>query len=463
MIGRKEELDFLIEKANSPKFELGIVYGQRRIGKTTILDELCKTCHAFRYQAVETYANENLVSFSRQLREYLGYDINAIYTDFDMAFRDIVAYGKKRKMTIIIDEFPYLANGNNYLLSLIQDYCDHGFKEANITLILSGSDESFMMNLLSNRSIPLYKRNTFQMEVKRLPFSDSLAFLKSFSSEDTAKFLALFSTRPYYLSMVNSEKSYEENVLSLLYSRFATLLNATDDVLPQGFSSNQAFNTILSLISNGYTHTSEIAIKMGVDSGYLSPYLKKLIEIEAIERRETFSQGKKGNYYAISDSLLAFYYRFIFSNTDYIRMGSGEALYKKQKNLIDEDFIPHGFERVCADYLMEQNIRGNLGILYTPLQNYRVENSKLGRSIEIDGIAKGLESDKDHLLVMEVKFKNRDISKSIYDHLKESVSIFRGYKVIDYYLFSKKGFSEDIKTLQDEHLHLITLDEMIIK
>ena len=144
-------------------------------------------------------------------------------------------------------------------------------------------------------------------------------------------------------------------------------------------------------------------------------------------------------------------------------MGNGEALYKKQKNLIDEDFIPHGFERVCADYLMEQNIRGNLGILYTPLQNYRVENSKLGRSIEIDGIAKGLESDKDHLLVMEVKFKNRDISKSIYDHLKESVSIFRGYKVIDYYLFSKKGFSEDIKTLQDEHLHLITLDEMIIK
>lgn len=460
MVGRKEELEFLIEKANSPKFELGIVYGQRRIGKTTILDELSKRCHAFRYQAVETNARENLASFSRQLREFLGLDINALYPDFDSAFRDITSYSKEKKMTIIIDEFPFLANGNNYLLSLIQDYCDHGFKDSKVTLILSGSDESFMMSLLSNRNLPLYKRNTFQMEVKRLPFSDSLQFLKPYSYEDQARFLSIFSTRPYYLSMIDTTKSFEDNIKQLLYSRFANLLNAPDDVLPHGFSSNQTYNAIISLISNGYTHTGEIASEMGVDAGYLSPYLNKLIEIEAIERRETFSQGKKSNYYAIADQLLAFYYRFIFSNTDFIRMGSGALLYSKQKEHIEDDFIPHGFERICSDYLTEQNVNGKLGVLYGHIQNYRVENSKLGRSIEIDGLAKGLESDQDHLLVLEAKFKNKDISKSIYDDLKESVSVFKGYQVIDYYLFSRKGFSKDITDLNDEHLHLISLSDM---
>lgn len=65
MFGRKEELEFLIEKANSPKFEFGIVYGQRRIGKTTILDELCKKVHAFRFQAIESSPQESLTYFSR--------------------------------------------------------------------------------------------------------------------------------------------------------------------------------------------------------------------------------------------------------------------------------------------------------------------------------------------------------------------------------------------------------------
>lgn len=187
------------------------------------------------------------------------------------------------------------------------------------------------------------------------------------------------------------------------------------------------------------------------------------MELEALERKETFSQGKKGNYYAIGDQLLAFFYRFIFPYQDLISMGNGEALYERQKEQIDNDFIPHGFERMCADYLTELNLKGKLNVLYGPIQSYKVENSKLNRSIEIDGLAKGMVKDEDHLLVFETKFKDKDISKTVFDHLKESVSIFKGYKQIEYYLFSRKGYSIDISSLNDPHLHLITLEDMVKK
>ena len=42
-IGRKEEMRELEERYHSGRFEMGVVYGSRRIGKTTILKEFVKT------------------------------------------------------------------------------------------------------------------------------------------------------------------------------------------------------------------------------------------------------------------------------------------------------------------------------------------------------------------------------------------------------------------------------------
>lgn len=39
MLGRKEELNHLTELYNSDSFEYLVMYGRRRVGKTTILQE----------------------------------------------------------------------------------------------------------------------------------------------------------------------------------------------------------------------------------------------------------------------------------------------------------------------------------------------------------------------------------------------------------------------------------------
>lgn len=46
---------------------------------------------------------------------------------------------------------------------------------------------------------------------------------------------------------------------------------------------------------------------------------------------------------------------------------------------------------------------GRLNGIYYPIENLIIEKSKLGRSIEIDGIAK----DNDSLLVIECKYTNK--------------------------------------------------------
>ena len=63
-----------------------------------------------------------------------------------------------------------------------------------------------------------------------------------------------------------------------------------------------------------------------------------------------------------------------------------------------EQFISFGFENVAISYLSEKNIKGLLPYNYNVIRNYKVDNSKLGRSIELDGLATGLGKDKNSVL-----------------------------------------------------------------
>ncbi len=87
-----------------------------------------------------------------------------------------------------------------------------------------------------------------------------------------------------------------------------------------------------------------------------------------------------------------------------------------------------------------------LGGIYYPIRNFIIEKLQLNRSIEIDGIAR----DGDSLLVIDYK---RMIEST-------SIKMFSSMKRIDYYIISKCGFEESLLSMKDEHLHLISLDNM---
>lgn len=460
MIGRIEELSELRERYNSNKFEFGIVFGSRRIGKTTILMNFAEEMKGFIYQAKDAEYVDNLRSFSKGLRKYMGFNDSYVYPSFEEAFDDIIAYSKKHRFLLIIDEFPYLCKSNKALLSVIQEYVDRKFPEGEVKLILSGSNVSFMKELLENKSNPLYKRATFKINVRKMSLKEAVLFFDGIDDESVGNYLSLFGTHPYYLSMIDKNLSFEENIKKLVFSKYGVLVDAPLNVLPIGASTNQMFNSILYDISKRKRFPKEIAEILKIDSNYLSTYLKTLCEMEIIEKREMFKAGKKNNYYVIRDSFLEFYYKFVFDYKELISLGGGERCFESFKDEFYA-FLGHGFEDVVNQYMNEENLNGNLPYFYGQLQSYNVDNSKLGRSIEIDGLAEDIKGKKESLLVIESKYRNKNTSKEVLDHLRESISIFEGYKDIEIYLFSKYGFSDDLLSLNDPHVHLRTLRDIV--
>ena len=113
-------------------------------------------------------------------------------------------------------------------------------------------------------------------------------------------------------------------------------------------------------------------------------------------------------------------------------------------------------------YMTEQNLTGRLGCFYQPIRNYRVENSSLGRSIELDGLAEEISTKKTKaLLVVECKYRKAPFSLKMFEHLKKSVSVLGEYDPIDYWLFSKAGFDEGLLNYKDPHVHLKRLTDII--
>ncbi len=458
-IGRKDELDELHSRYKSSHFEMGIIYGARRIGKTSLIKESIKDEKSFYFQAKESTEYDNLKAFSLQINELLGIQYTYIYQTFSEGFEQLIKYANGEPFVIVIDEIAYLANSDKGFMSELQFCIDHKFKDTKIKLLLSGSNISFMKNILSDKRAPLFQRNTFQMHITKLPFSDATLFLEGISNEEKVKYLSIFGTHPFYLEMIDKEKNFDENIKSLLFNKFGNLLDAPDKILPSASADQNTYNSILKAIANRRRSNKDIASYLNKEGNYIAAYLPRLVENETIEKREAFNRNKKLNYYEISDNLIRFWYRFIFDNQDEIALGLGEILFNTMKTEID-DFIAHGFEEVAISYLTEQNKKGLLPSYYGQIRNYKVDNSKLGRSIELDGLAEGLIKEKKRLLVIECKYRKIPFSLQMLDQLKESVSIFPGYSKIDYYLFSKSGFEKELIGLNDSSLHFVTLDKM---
>ena len=116
---------------------------------------------------------------------------------------------------------------------------------------------------------------------------------------------------------------------------------------------------------------------------------------------------------------------------------------------------------MVISYLDEQNQLSLLPKVFQEFKGYTADNSILGRSIEIDAVANSL--DDKTLLVVEAKFKEKNLSLEVLNHLKESASIFfNKYQDIYYYLFSKTSFSNDLLKLNDAKVKLISIDTMCL-
>lgn len=124
---------------------------------------------------------------------------------------------------MVLDEIAILANADKGFPLPLQYCINHKFKDTKIKLILSGSNISFMKNLLKDKKGPLFERNIFQIHITKMSFLISLS-LDGIDNEEKIKSLSIFGEYPFYLEIIDNNGVFETNIKRLLFSKYGNLM-----------------------------------------------------------------------------------------------------------------------------------------------------------------------------------------------------------------------------------------------
>ena len=110
----------------------------------------------------------NLKDFSETVQLHFDGSFISSFADWKAAFEYIGNKTAAKRTLIIIDEFPFIAQENPSVKSILQHQIDKSWINKNIMLVLCGSNISYMEKDLMGETSPLYGRSTAQWEVKSL-------------------------------------------------------------------------------------------------------------------------------------------------------------------------------------------------------------------------------------------------------------------------------------------------------
>ena len=107
-IGREHELSTLKRLYESDGFQFPVVYGRRRVGKTTLISRFASGKPTIFFTAIENDRQINLRNLSNAIAQFEHPDrdpkLAAVYTDFQQAFEVIFALAQEERIVFVIDE-----------------------------------------------------------------------------------------------------------------------------------------------------------------------------------------------------------------------------------------------------------------------------------------------------------------------------------------------------------------------
>lgn len=348
-IGREKELTLLQQDYIGKAV---MVYGKRRVGKTTLIQKALENCQ---YQTVYYECSKGAMqdNIDGLVRELVRVKILPVPLNFS-TLQDVFIYlnALPQKIVVVIDEYPYLkkATDSATVDSLFQNIIDN--RLSNIELILSGSHIGMMKDLLQERNA-LYGRFAVTIKLNELNYLDAARFYPDRTPYDKVAHYAVFGGSPFVNQALNPAATLRENVISTILNPVSAVYLYASQLLLSDYSVKINAERIFSVIGNGKKRYTEIEDKLDVKkTGNLSKQIKSLTELEIVSRNSPINKiddNKKATF-EINDNLLRFYFTFIYKNASALQVLGAEAFYDEYVAPTLADFISRRFEGICRDY-----------------------------------------------------------------------------------------------------------------
>ena len=449
-IDRTPELSTLKSEYDKKGAGLIVIYGRRRVGKTTLIREFLKNKPHIYFLADKQFETELIGRLRNSISEYLK-DPNLAEIEFktwDSLFDYWIKHADfSNKVVFVIDEFQYLASVNNAFPTIFQRVWDEKLKERNILVILCGSLINMMYSTTLSYNSPLYGRRTGQMKLDPVSFKYFHNFFPHVSDEKLIELYSVIGGIPKYIEIFNPQKNVFENIKEHILEKKGYLYAEPRFILSEEVSETTTYFSILKTIASGRHKMGNIASRLMTSTQNLTGYFNMLIDLGILERRvpvtEAMPEKSKMGLYFIKDNFFRFWFRYVFANQNYLEMENTDYVFRKVKDEFDE-FVSLTFEDIAANIFFDQKV----------IRSLPFEPEKWGRwwdrKNEIDLVA--INSSEKKALFIECKWSKRHVDIDVLTDLKNKASQvdwFKDEREDCFAIISKKGFTKRLVELAE--------------
>ncbi len=350
-VDRENELRILEREWNRKGFSMIILYGRRRVGKTTLLKKFCSNKPYIYYMAIEASYDTLCKEFSETVSKVLKVPISGDIIDVIEAIPRLY----KDRIAIVLDEFQYIVESDELFPSRLQRAIDSTLKNSRIKLILCGSAVSFFKRRLLGYKSPLFGRRESSLRVHPMKFIDIKEFFPRYSPTELSMIYGVVGGTPAYLAKLDPNKSPFENIRDVI-SPGSYLYDEAVNLLRQEVREPRTYFTILSSIAEGRTSMSEIASIANVDPRTIVKYVELLEELEVIRRVKPIGFRKPVRL-EIRDNYFRFWFTYVYKLRSMLEYGYiDEALAYIRKTF--NDYMSRVFENIVEELTLPMYATG---------------------------------------------------------------------------------------------------------
>ena len=450
---RDRELEVLERAFRSGRAQLIVVYGRRRLGKTTLVREFIKGKKGLYLFTPRGSIVNILDNYSREVRSQLGSWVS-FSSWFD--FLDFLDATSRERFVVVMDEFQWLGESQASSISLIQDLWDRRLAKSRIVLILVGSAVGMIERLALKGDSPLFGRKTTELRLSPLPYFRARVLWEGLSEEKRIEAYGVFGGTPAYMVQYSKTRSLKWNILTNILMRGAPLSSEPEALLSQELRSPGVYMSILERIASGVRGLP--LGKLRVAEGNVIPYIRTLEKMDIVERivpAGLSRYGARNTLYTFRDEFFRFWFKYVHPNRWMIELGKEDEIMETIQKTLNQ-YLSYTFEKILLELVSLWSGRKLLGKRLPILSEVK---PYWKGDVELDVCGLG----ENTLVAGEAKWSEKQISaKEIYNALNRAEEVAETFKKKETLLIiaSRKGFTKNAEMVEDEKIVTLTLEKM---
>lgn len=354
-IGRDAELRFLENYYNREGSQILVVYGQRGVGKTTLLRRFSvnRACSYFAARACSS--REQRYQWSCELNgEGIGV---SRYPEYGELFQKVLERDGGGKQILIIDEFHHLVKNDDTFMEEIARFLQERSLLRPVLVILCTSASGWVENSMIKRLGMNARTITGLLKVREMKFSEIRRAYPDFSGDDAIKIYAILGGIPGLWNSFSAGLNAKENMIRNLLAKESRLYEEMTVFMAEELREPAVYNTILAAMARGLNKLNDIYKHTGFSRAKISVYLKNLMELELAEKVYSFETEKNADtqrgIYRIASPYVRFYFRFLFPNMSLSQKLTARQLYEQKIEDAFPAYVEEAYCRICRESVGE--------------------------------------------------------------------------------------------------------------